>query len=191
MQGISKFSLPFILSLNTDWGSIATINSREPMKGYPFSNVISFSDGTSAESSTGTPYFYDTDMDLSQIDINANNQISLSMTLAEGDYCSKSAYDPQDPPCPRIILTGSIEKIPNFSLERVKAEWFLFTRHPGMITWPIWHFFYFAKMKLENIILLAQFGGSTTVSVESYYNATIVKKDEFVSLLAKIQTSGV
>ena len=161
------------------------------MKGYPFSNVISFSDGTSAESSTGTPYFYDTDMDLSQIDINANNQISLSMTLAEGDYCSKSAYDPQDPPCPRIILTGSIEKIPNFSLERVKAEWFLFTRHPGMITWPIWHFFYFAKMKLENIILLAQFGGSTTVSVESYYNATIVKKDEFVSLLAKIQTSGV
>ena len=111
------------------------------MKGYPFSNVISFSDGTSAESSTGTPYFYDTDMDLSQIDINANNQISLSMTLAEGDYCSKSAYDPQDPPCPRIILTGSIEKIPNFSLERVKAEWFLFTRHPGMITWPIWHFF--------------------------------------------------
>ena len=191
MQGISKFSLPFILSLNTDWGSIATINSREPMKGYPFSNVISFSDGTSAESSTGTPYFYDTDMDLSQIDINANNQISLSMTLAEGDYCSKSAYDPQDPPCPRIILTGSIEKIPNFSLERVKAEWFLYTRHPGMITWPIWHFFYFAKMKLENIILLAQFGGSTTVSVESYYNATIVKKDEFVSLLAKIQTSGV
>ena len=191
MQGISKFSLPFILSLNTDWGSIATITSREPMKGYPFSNVISFSDGTSAESSTGTPYFYDTDMDLSQIDINANNQISLSMTLAEGDYCSKSAYDPQDPPCPRIILTGSIEKIPNFSLERVKAEWFLFTRHPGMITWPIWHFFYFAKMKLGNIILLAQFGGSTTVSVESYYNATIVKKDEFVSLLAKIQTSGV
>ena len=54
-----------------------------------------------------------------------------------------------------------------------------------MITWPIWHFFYFAKMKLENIILLAQFGGSTTVSVESYYNATIVEKDEFVSLLPK------
>ena len=188
MQDISKFGLRFILSLHIDWGSIATINSREPMKGYPFSNVISFSDGTSAESSTGTPYFYVTDMDLSQIDINANNQISLSMTLAEGDYCSKTGYDPQDPPCPRLILTGSIEKIPNFSLERVKAEWFLFTRHPRMITWPIWHFFYFAKMKLDNIILLAQFGGVTTVSVESYYNATLVEKDEFVSLLSKIQT---
>ena len=54
-------------------------------------------------------------MDFSQIDINTNNEISLSMKLAEGNYCSKREYDPQDPPCPRLILTGSTEKIPNFS----------------------------------------------------------------------------
>merc|ERR1712018_159922 len=85
----------------SDWGSIATINSREPMKGFPFSNVISFSDVYSVESSTGTPYFYVTDMEMSQIDINTNNQMSLSMTLAEGEYCNQNGYDPQDPPCPR------------------------------------------------------------------------------------------
>ena len=185
-QGSTTFAnYMFSFFLNTDWGSIATINSREPMKGYPFSNVISFSDGDSAASSTGTPYFYVTDMDLSQIDINAKNQMCLSMTLAEGDYCSKTGYDPQDPPCPRLILTGSTEKIPKGSPEYAKAKLFLFSRHPRMATWPAWHFFYFTKMKLENIILLAQFGGATTVSVKDYYNATLIEKYEFISVFQK------
>ena len=37
------------------------------------------------------------------------------MKLAEGNYCSKRGYDPQDSPCAQLILTGSTEKIPNFS----------------------------------------------------------------------------
>ena len=37
------------------------------------------------------------------------------MKLAESNYCSKRGHDPQDSPCPRLILTGSAEKIPNFS----------------------------------------------------------------------------
>ena len=40
-------------------------------------------------------------------------------------------------------------------------------------------------MKLENIILLAQFGGATTVSVKDYYNATLIEKYEFISVFQK------
>ena len=105
----------FFFFLLSDWGSIATINSREPMSGFPFSNVLSFADGYTSETSTGTPYFFVTDMEMSQQDLNENNQMSLSMTLAESDYCSLNGYDPQDPPCPRLILTGSIGKLSTLS----------------------------------------------------------------------------
>ena len=40
-------------------------------------------------------------------------------------------------------------------------------------------------MKLENIVLLAHFGGATTVSVNDYYNATVIEKYEFISVFQK------
>ena len=57
----------FFLFHYTDWGSIATISTREEILGFPFSNVVSFADGIDAETATGTPYFYVTDMEMSQI----------------------------------------------------------------------------------------------------------------------------
>ena len=72
-----------------DWGSIATISCRDPTKGFPFSNVMSFSDGISPATSTGIPYMYFTDMEMSVHDLKCKNQMTLSMTLAQGDYCSR------------------------------------------------------------------------------------------------------
>lgn len=155
------------------------------MQGHPFSNVISFSDGDSVESSTGTPYFYVTDLDMSQKDINAKNQMCLSMTLAEGDYCSKHGCDPESPKCPRLILSGKMEKIPDSSPEHDKAKKFLFARHPNMKYWPPWHGFHFTKMILENIIILAQYGGAVTVSAKDYYDANITERQEFISVFQK------
>ena len=37
-----KYEYRTDVSFFADWGSIATINSREPMNGFPFSNIISF-----------------------------------------------------------------------------------------------------------------------------------------------------
>ena len=173
--------LVFFFSLLTDWGSIATINSRDPMKGHPFSNVISFSDGDS-ESSTGTPYFYVTDLDMSQKDIIAKNQMCLSMTLAEGDYCSKHGLDPESPICPRLILSGSMENIPESSREHDLAKKFLFARHPNMKGWPPSHEFHFTRMILKNIIVLAKYGSPVTVSVKDYYDAKLIEKQEFISV---------
>ena len=58
------------------------------------------------------------------------------MTLAQGEYCSENGYDPQDPPCPRLILSGSISKIEADSAEENFAKEALFTRHPSMANWP-------------------------------------------------------
>ena len=171
------------------------------MSGFPFSNVLSFADGYTSETSTGTPYFFVTDMEMSQQDLNENNQMSLSMTLAESEYCSLNGYDPQDPPCPRLILTGSIgklsivivvmeaivrmflfflwisfffiEKIPEEDPEVDMARTSLFSRHPSMQYWPEGHGFYFAKMKIEHVILLASFGGAMDVPLADYFNASV------------------
>ena len=156
-----------------DWGSIATISCRDPIMGLPFSNVMSFSDGISPKTATGIPYMYFTDMEMSVHDINCKNEMSLSMTLAQGDYCNRKGLDPMDPPCPRLILTGTAERIPKNTTEYFFAKTALFTRHPNMIDYPDGHKFYFTKMNVKHVCLLAAFGGATHIDVNDYFNATL------------------
>ena len=65
---------------------MGTISAREPMAGYPFTNPWDISDGTSPEVSTGIPYMYFTDMEMSVIDLKVSkpkicNQVpSLSLS---------------------------------------------------------------------------------------------------------------
>ena len=44
------------------------------------------------------------------------------MTLAQGDYCKRQALDPQDPPCARVILTGTASRIHNGTEEESFAQ---------------------------------------------------------------------
>merc|ERR1712183_675661 len=67
----------------SDWVSIATISSRDPIMDYPFSNVKTTSDGSSPSVARGIPYFYLSPMDLSSMDIWKNPKASLSYTLAD------------------------------------------------------------------------------------------------------------
>ena len=62
-------------SLILDWASMGTISAREPMAGYPFTNPWDISDGTSSEVSTGIPYMYFTDMEMSVIDLKVSKQV--------------------------------------------------------------------------------------------------------------------
>ena len=41
------------------------------------------------------------------------------------------------------------------------------------MNYPKDHRFYFAKMNIDNVILLAAFGGATHVNVDDYFNATL------------------
>ena len=96
------------------------------------------------------------------------------MTLDQGDYCRDQGMDAQDPPCGRVILTGSSVALEKGSVEYEFAKESMFAKHPGMAYWPEDHGFYFAKMNVEHIILLAGFGGVTHVSAEDYFAASII-----------------
>ena len=144
------------------------------------------------QASSGIPYFYFTDMEMSVHDLHVrqpnykkktlhkfclfqvNNQLSLSMTLAQGDYCKKQGLDTQDPPCARVVLTGSASKVQNGTDEANFAQDAIFSRHPNMRDYPEGHEFYFAKMNIEHICLLAWYGGAKTIAVQDYFNATLI-----------------
>jgi len=153
----------------SDWVSMATFSSRENFTDYPTANVFSMADGP-VDHSTGIPYFYLTEMELSIHDLAKNNKASLSMTLAQGDYCKKKGYDPEDPRCAHIIMTGKIIKIdPETNAgEYSFAHNGLFTRHPAMASWPSGHGWFVAKMEIENILLLDFFGGAKTIDISDY-----------------------
>jgi len=155
----------------SDYVSMATFSSRKPFTDYPTANVFSMSDG-SLTNSSGIPYFYLTEMELSVHDLNKNPRASITMSLAQGDYCKKNNLDPEDPRCAHIILTGKMVKIDENSDEYKFAHEGLFSRHPAMNTWPAEHGWFIGKLDIEGIMLLDFFGGVITVEIEDYMKAT-------------------
>lgn len=61
----------------------------------------------------------------------------MTMTLAqEGDYCRSNDFDPEDPRCAHVILTGRVIRLEEGSEEEDFARAALYARHPIMKTWP-------------------------------------------------------
>ncbi|XP_067261311.1 protein CREG1 [Chanodichthys erythropterus] len=151
-----------------DWASMATISTHDPVKGQPFSNTFSISDGL-AGNGTGTPYMYLTHMEISVQDLQVNPQASLSVSLAQTHYCKNHGFDPQSPLCAHIILSGSVLQVNDSEASVAKAA--LFGRHPEMIDWPTDHNWFFAKFNITQVWVLDYFGGVKTVTPEEYYSA--------------------
>ncbi|XP_066996786.2 uncharacterized protein CREG [Anabrus simplex] len=154
---------------NADWASIATISSNREVRTFPFANIVSISDGTPTNSS-GVPYMYLTPMDMSSQDLEIDSRCSLAISLAEGDYCKQKSLDPEDPRCARVILTGKLKRIKTYTPEIEFAENAMFTRHPAMRSWPASHNWFFAKIKIEQIVVLDYFGGPKFISRQDYFN---------------------
>jgi len=152
-------------------GALATISSREPTTSFPFANVFSMADGPLGQSS-GTIYMYTTPLEISFQDLEEDDRASITLSLAQGEYCAHQGLDPQDPPCAHVCLTGRIERVVDQEEEEF-ARRALFSRHPNMEYWPGDHGFYFAKLNMTNIILLDWFGGAITVPLEEYYAANV------------------
>uniref|UniRef100_A0A1A8CIQ8 Cellular repressor of E1A-stimulated genes 1 n=2 Tax=Nothobranchius kadleci TaxID=1051664 RepID=A0A1A8CIQ8_NOTKA len=151
-----------------DWASVATISTHKPVVGQPFSNVFSVSDGPHG-TSTGVPYLYLTRMEVSVQDLQVNPQASMSMSLAQTDYCRQQGFDPQSPLCAHIILSGSVLEVNGTEADFAKKS--LFTRHPEMIDWPTDHNWFFAKFNITQVWVLDYFGGVKTVSPDDYFQA--------------------
>ena len=63
-----------------NWASMATISTHEPVKGQPFSNAFSMSDGP-VGFGTGVPYMYLTHMEISVQDLEVGTFHSTSLSL--------------------------------------------------------------------------------------------------------------
>jgi len=155
----------------SNWCALATISVRDPTVGSPFANIFSVSDGP-LDKSSGVPYMYISPWEISAHDLRQNNKTSITMSLAQGTYCSKMNYDPEDPRCAHIILTGVFVKLDENSKEGQFAKTALFSRHPIMPEWPEDHGFFFAKLEIKNILVLDFFGGAKTVPLDDYFSAT-------------------
>lgn len=154
----------------SDWASVATISTHPSIISYPFANVISMSDGP-VDHASGVPYMYMTRMDLSGKDLLDDARATLSLSEAQSTYCQSKGYDPEDPRCARILLTGSIIELKNGTSEAKFAENALFSRHPVMKSWPAGHHWFFAKMNITHIFVLDFFGGASEVDVDDYFKA--------------------
>ncbi|CAG0898089.1 unnamed protein product [Cyprideis torosa] len=160
------------LSCSPDWASIATLSTRAPTQGLPFSNVVAISDGLSPVNDTGNgvPYMYITDMDVSAKDILENPHVSMSVTLAATDYCTLHKYDPESPLCARVIFNGIVQRLAEGSEEAELARKSLFSRHPAMENWPQDHHFYFAKIVILEVFVLDFFGGIQHLTPDEYFH---------------------
>ncbi|EEZ99047.1 protein CREG1 [Tribolium castaneum] len=174
---------------NSDWVSIATTSTQKAIQGYPFVSLKSVSDGP-LTNSTGIPYLYMTDLDVSGQDINKDNRCTIMASLAESDYCKQKDFDPQDPRCAKLIITGKMLKIDKSSPEYQFGQDALFSKHPSMKWWPKDHDFYVSKVDIEQIAVLDFFGGIKYVSKEDYFSANETISDipfakvEFVEMTA-------
>ncbi|XP_072300843.1 protein CREG2 [Eucyclogobius newberryi] len=154
---------------NSDWGVLSTISTQERIKGIPFGNIFSVSDGP-LDNSTGIIYFYMTPMDNSVSDLKINPYASLTFSEAEGDFCRQMMYDPEDPRCARLTLTGKLMDVPPEDL--LFAQEAMFSRHPVMAKWPIGHKWFFMRLELIQVWLQDWIGGISLIPLEEYFKAT-------------------
>ncbi|XP_077288483.1 cellular Repressor of E1A-stimulated Genes [Arctopsyche grandis] len=150
-----------------DWASVATLSTIQKIKNYPFTNIASMSDGT-VDHSIGIPYFYLTPLDFASKDLTEDSRCTISVTLEETSYCRQQNYDPDDPRCARVMLSGRMVTLKNGTEEYDFAKEALFTRHHSMANLPADHKFYVTKLQLEQIVMLDWFGGPAYISIDEY-----------------------
>ena len=162
-----------------DWASISTISRAEQTPGMPFSNIVSFADGTE-DASTGVPYFLVSPLDESIKDLLQDPRMSLSLTaaqLAHGGAGNANCAiglggDAESPPCTRVTLSGTFVNITG-TAEAATAERALYQRHPLMKEWgpgnPLGlHDFFFAKLSLEQVWVIDHYGGAARLPIAEY-----------------------
>ncbi|KYM99830.1 PREDICTED: protein CREG1 [Cyphomyrmex costatus] len=158
-----------------DWGAVATISTRKDVASFPVANLISIADGPIGNGN-GIPYMYLTPLDFTAQDLAKDHRATVFVSLAQGDYCKNKGYDPMDPRCARVLLTGKIKAVKNESNEVVKQ--LFFGRHPKLQNMPADHDFFFAELDISTIALLDNFGGPKYISVDDYLNTPTIRRND-------------
>jgi len=166
------------------WGVLSTVSTRDAgtSVGDAFGNPYSFADVG------GVPYFFASDLDASMTDLfnatGATPRASLALSEAALDSehgftwdqkCKIGTYlgDPENPPCARFVLTGTMSKVAVNSTEEATAKSALFAKHPSFAMYPPGHSFYVAKLAVEGLWLIDFFGGAAIIPPADYLAANL------------------
>jgi len=181
-----------------NWGVLATTSARSEgtALGGAFGNPYAF-----ADASTGTPYFFASELDASMIDIllgngsaKADPAVSLALSEASlggtGDSqaaCEIGVWyhplgDPETPTCARLVLSGTVQMLAANTTEDAKGRAALFAKHPSFANYPPGHDFFVAKMNVETAWLIDAFGGAAIISAKDYFAANPTNK-AFLSIV--------
>jgi hypothetical protein len=171
------------------WGTLVTASSRTEgvQKGDAFGNTNSIADVN------GVPYIYGSDMDASFVDIDARPDMNVSFALSEASLVNddgsanitdcKIGYseysDPENPPCARLVLTGTVSKPAVNSSEDIQAKKALFSRHPSFKNMPSDHGFFVAKININGIWLIDAYGGGKSLTLSEYFAAIPIHPSVF------------
>jgi len=162
-----------------DWGVLSTTSTRSKgsTPGDAFGNPYSY-----ADASTGNPYFYASGLDASMIDLftgpNANPRASFALSEASLTGSNNSQADcmigasefgdPENPPCARLVLSGTVVKLETGTPEEKTARAALFAKHPSFAKYPAGHGFFVAKLKVDGVWLIPFYGGAVILSPAEY-----------------------
>ncbi|XP_041055740.1 protein CREG2 isoform X2 [Carcharodon carcharias] len=159
---------------SSNWGFLATLSSLDKIKGMPFGNIFSISDGL-LDNSTGIPFFCVSPMGPTVADLMNNPSASLTLSEAETDYCRQNLIDLEDSRCARLTLTGQVVTVPTDEIEFATQA--MFSRHPVMKKWPPDYNWFFMKMNIQHVWLQDWFGGVTIIPLEDYFKANPVNTE--------------
>ena len=189
---------------NLTWGVLSTISTRSEGTNVssPFGNPYSFADVE------GVPYLYAAGMDASMIDLftgaGAKPRASLALSQAVEMTPNGSAAvpacrigegtfgDPENPPCARLVLTGTVTKVAKGSAEEGRANKALFKRHPSFVKMPKDHGFYTARLSIDGLWLISAYGGAAIVAPSDYFaasTASAVQEESAVTAAAATEAA--
>uniref|UniRef100_A0A8C7NGF7 Cellular repressor of E1A-stimulated genes 2 n=1 Tax=Oncorhynchus mykiss TaxID=8022 RepID=A0A8C7NGF7_ONCMY len=127
----------------------AHCHSTFTIKGLPFGNIFSVSDGPK-DNSTGVLYFYVTLMDNTVADLRSFPFASHFLRGRE-----------------RLLQMGEVDP------EEVEfAKEAMFSRHPVMKKWLVGHNWFVMKLQLTQVWLQDWVGGVSLIPLEDYFKAT-------------------
>ena len=140
----------------------------------PWGKYVAVSDGIHSDSvlenSTGTPYFYLTELAQSGRNIAEYPKASFAVsqaTFTGENYCK--AISAEDPTCVGVTLSGNMVTVTDKN-DRQFGLNALYSKHPMMKSWPDDHGWLVFKLNITNVWILDFYGGSHTVSQEEYFS---------------------
>lgn len=155
----------------SNWATLATTSVH--LGGVAFGSPVSMADGTQ-DNGTGIPYILISTKGASTEDLSSNAKCTLTFSQAEVNCALHGlfgAYDPEDPRCTRLSLTGTMVRVKE-TAEKAFAEQSLVSKHPAMKQWFGTTEYTVVKLQIEQIWLIDFFGGASHISVEDYFKVS-------------------